>query len=51
MHVDTALVVGRCVLEIVGEAQRGGKFLASFGIEIGLAATAVDRAVTDADVG
>jgi hypothetical protein len=51
MKVDAVLVIGGGVDEIVGEARDRGKFLARLGVEIGVADAAIDRAVSDADIG
>ena len=51
VHVDAVLVLRRLVLEIVGEAEHRGEFLAGLRIEVGVAAAGIDRAVADADVG
>src|SRR4029453_393014 len=48
VHVDAVLILRRSVLEIVGEGEHTGEFMAGLGIEIGVAAAGVDRAVSDA---
>src|SRR5262249_49398189 len=50
MHVDAVLVLGRLVLEIVGEAEHAREFVPGLRIEIGIAAPGVDRAVPDAEI-
>jgi hypothetical protein len=50
MHVDAVLILGRLILEIVGEAEHSREFLPGLRIEIGVAAAGVDRAVPDADI-
>ena len=51
MEVDTALVLRIRILEIVGEAGGGRKFVSARWIEIGIGAAGIDRAVTDAEIG
>ncbi|MGY3118133.1 hypothetical protein ACVWXQ_002070 [Bradyrhizobium sp. S3.14.4] len=48
MHVDAILILRCSVLEIVGEAEHAGEFVAGLRIEIGVAAADVDRGVSDA---
>ena len=48
MHVDAVLILRVRVLEIVGEAKHGRKFVARLRIEISIAAAGVDRTVSDA---
>ena len=50
MHVDAVLILGRLIGEIVGEAEHAGEFVPGLGIEVGVAAAGVDRAVPDADI-
>ena len=50
MHVDAVLILGRLVLEIVGEAEHARELAPGLRIEVGVAAAAVDRAVPDAEV-
>ena len=51
MPVDAILVIGAWIYEIVCEADHGGEFVPGLRIEIGVAAAAVDRAMTDTDIG
>src|SRR5439155_233579 len=51
MHVDAVLILGRAVLEIVGEAEHAGEFMPGLRIKICVAAAGVDRAVPDTNVG
>ena len=44
------LILRRSILEIVGEAEHAGEFVAGLRIEIGVAAAGVDRAVSDAQI-
>src|SRR5262249_31440882 len=48
MHVDAALILGRLVGEIVGEAEHAREFVPSLRIEVGITATGVDRAMPEA---
>src|SRR6267142_6721361 len=48
VHVDAVLILRRSILEIVGEAEHAGEFVAGLRIEIGVATAGVDRAVSDA---
>jgi hypothetical protein len=51
MYVDAVLVLARLVLEIVGESEHRRELVASQRVEIGVAATGVDRAAADAKIG
>src|SRR5579872_1354958 len=51
VHVDAILVLRRRVDEIVGEAERAGKFMSGLRIEIGVAAAHIDGAMADAEIG
>src|SRR5882724_6896380 len=48
VHIDAALILRISILEIVGESEHAGEFVAGLRIEIGVAAAGVDRAVSDA---
>src|SRR4051794_40597588 len=50
MHVDAVFILGVAVFEIISEARYGRELVARFWIEIGVAAAAVDRAVSDAEI-
>lgn len=51
MEVDAVLILRILILEIVGEAGDSRKFTTGLRIEVGIAATAVDGSVTDAEIG
>src|SRR4029453_3604506 len=51
MEIDTALVVGVRVFEVVGEAADGRELVPACRIEVGVAAAPVDRAMADPDIG
>src|SRR5436309_12417337 len=50
MQIDAILVLSGSVLEIVGEAEHAGEFVAGLRIEIGVGAAGVDRAVSDSNI-
>jgi hypothetical protein len=50
MEIDTALVLGGLVLEVIGETRDGLKFMPGCWIEIGIAA-AIDGAVAQSEIG
>src|SRR6516165_6025847 len=51
MEINTALVLRERILEVVGKTGDTGKFLPRYRIEIGIASTTIDSAVTNSDVG
>ena len=51
MHVDAVLILGRPVLEIVGEAEHASEFVPGLRIKVSIAAAGVERAVPDAEIG
>ena len=50
MEVDTVSILRLGILEIVGEATNRRKFVAGQRIEVGVADTAIDRAMADAEI-
>ena len=50
MEIDTALNPCIGILEVIGKATDASKFVPSCRVEVGVAAAAVDSAVTDADI-
>src|SRR6516165_4972308 len=51
MEINTALVLRERILEVVGKTGDTGKFVSRYRIEIGIASTTIDSAVTVSDVG
>ena len=51
MEVDTISILSIRILEIVREAADRREFVAGLRVEVGLASTAIDRAVSDAKIG
>ena len=51
MHVDTILILGVLVLEIIGEAECRREFESGLLVEVGIGAACIDRIVADAKVG
>ena len=51
VKIDAALVLGVGVLEIIGQAGDARKFIPGGRIKICVAATGIDRAVANADIG
>ena len=49
--VNTVLIIGTRVSEIISKPCHCGKFVTSFLIEIRVAKAAIDRAMTDAEIG
>ena len=50
MPVYAALVVRAWIDKVVGEAGNRGKLVTSLWVEIGVTATAIDGAMTDAEI-
>ena len=50
MPVYAALVVRAWIVKVVGEAGNRGKLVAGLLVEIGVTATAIYRAMTDAEI-
>jgi hypothetical protein len=51
VEIDAVAVLRVGVLEIVGEASRGGELVAGRRIEISVGAASIDRAAADAEIG
>src|SRR4030081_2616441 len=51
VEIDAALVLGGLVLEVIGETRDSRKFMSGCGVEIGVAATAIDGAVPQSEIG
>src|SRR5437588_2081169 len=51
MRIDAARVSRRLVPEVAGQPEYGSKLVTGLWIEIGVAQPAVERAMTEADVG
>jgi hypothetical protein len=51
VEIDAVAILRIRILEIVGEAGGGRKFVSARWIEIGIGAAGIDRAVTDAEIG